>query len=147
MLSPGLQLEIEKLFANHREPDIDNLEPLIFRQWGKHAEKQIFLIVDGLDEVDANIKKVVFGILKDLYQRHPPALKILTSAQPEVDLGSPFRNDSTITTLYIQGHDMQADIDIYLNTTGDSCLADTLQDCPELVSEVKGILARRCEGM
>jgi len=117
MLSPSLQLEIEALFSGiHclREPDIDELQSLIFRQWGKQTVKQTFLIVDGLDEVNADVQKVILRILMDLYRKHPKSLKILTSAQPEVDLGSPFRNDSTITTLYIQGHDTQADIDIYL---------------------------------
>jgi len=147
MLSPSLQLEIEGLFASLFSPEIDKLESLIFRQWGTNTQKQTFLIVDGLDEVDADIQKVIFRILRDIYQRDLQSLKILTSAQPEVDLGSPFRNDSTIATLYIQGHDMQADIDIYLQTKGDSCLTDKLQHCPELVSEVKSVLSRRCEGM
>ena len=122
MLSPSLQQEIEALFpplSDPREPDIDKLQSLVFRQWGGHAAKQIFLIVDGLDELNADAQKVIFRILMDLYQNHPKSLKFLTAAQPEVDLGSPFYNDSTITTIYIQGRDMQADIDIYLKTKGD----------------------------
>jgi len=149
MLSPSLQREIEELFPSlsyPSEPDINALESLIFRQWGKPAVKQTFLIVDGLDEVNADVQKVILRILMDLYRKHPKSFKIHTSAQPEVDLGSPFRNDSTITTLYIQGHDMQADIDIYLETKGDGFLTDKLQD-PDLVSVVRSVLSSRSEGM
>jgi len=150
MLSPSLQLEIEALFSSlscPREPDINELRSLIFRQWGEQTAKQTFLIVDGLDEVDADVQKVIFRILMDLYREHPKSLKILTSAQPEVDLGSPFRNDPTITTLSMQGNVMQADIDIYLETQGDSCLNEKLHDSPELVSEIKSVLSQKSEGM
>ena len=122
MLSPSLQQEIEAIFpglSDPREPDTDKLQSLVFRQWGGHAGKQIFLIVDGLDELSADTQKVIFRILMNLYQNHPKTLKFLTAAQPEVDLGSPFCNASTITTIYIQGHDTQADVDIYLETKGD----------------------------
>lgn len=150
MLSPSLQREIEDLFSSlpySHEPNIDKLELLVFRIWGDITVKQTFLLVDGLDEVNPSVQKVILRILMDLYQKHPKTLKILTSAQPEVDLGSPFRNNLTITTLYLQGHDIQADIDIYLNTKGGSCLTDRLQNSPDLVSEVKSVLSRRSEGM
>jgi len=147
MLSPSLQLEIEDLFSRPYQPAIDKLELLIFRLWRQIMVKQTFLVIDGLDEVDRCTQKVILRILMDLYQKHPKALKILTSAQPEVDLGSPFLNDRTITTVYLHGHDMQADIEIYLNTKGDSYLAEKMQDSPDLVSEVKSVLSHKSEGM
>ena len=149
MLSPSLQLEIEGLFSRPHEPTIDKLEILILRLWGEIIVKQTFLIIDGLDEVDAETQRVMLRILRDLYlhRKHPEGLKILTSAQPEVDLGSPFRNDRTITTLYLQGHDMQADIEIYLNTEGGSYLTERLQDSPDLVSKAKSVLSQKSEGM
>jgi len=149
MLSPGLQREIEELFPSlsyPSEPDIAKLESRIFRQWGECTSKETFLIVDGIDEVNADAQKLILRILMDLYRKHPKSLKILTSAQPGVDLGSPFHNDRTITTLLIGRHEVQADIDMYLETKGDSCL-DKLQDYPDLVCEVKRILSLKCEGM
>ena len=147
MLSPSLQLEIEDLFSRTHEPTINKLESLVFRLWEEIAVKHTFLIIDGLDEVDRCSQKVILRILMDLYRKHPKGLKILTSAQLEVDLGSPFRNDKTITTIYLHSHDMQADIEIYLNTQGGSCLTEKLQDSPDLVSEVKNVLSSRSEGM
>ena len=151
ILSPTLQRAIENRFSDLTgpcEPDRSELESLIMDQWGKLKVKETFLILDGLDEADARDRKQVLSFLLQLYKLHSTTLKILTSAQPEVDLGSPFRNETTITTLYLQGQDMQTDVDIYLQTQGTTYLTDGLLGCSEaLISEVKQILSCKSEGM
>ena len=68
--------------------------------------EQTFLIVDRLDEAHAGDRKQILTFLFQLNKRYPGTLKVLTSAQPEADLGPPFRNDTTIATIYPQGRDM-----------------------------------------
>ena len=151
MLSPALQRRVENLFtglACAGEPDIFDLESFIIDQWHQLKGNQMFLIIDGLDEANSSDQKLILSFLMQLYKSCPSTLKILTSAQPEVDLGSPFRNIATITTIYLKGHDMQTDVDIYLQTKGSAYLQDRLPDSSEaLISDIKSVLSRKSEGM
>lgn len=152
-LSPSLLHKLSEMFLNPRDPrdpDFSDLEDLVLEELQKVAvtRAQTFIVIDGVNETHRSDQEMVMKYLMRLFENFKGSLRLFTSADIEIDLSSPFRQNSAVTTLYLQPRDSQGDIDLYLVTDGAATLKARMPDSSEeLRSHIIQTLSSKAGGM
>jgi hypothetical protein len=144
ILSPDIQRLLEAMFGpnGNREPDTGEMETLIIKLCGKLAS--VFFIIDGLDEMEQNERRVVLRFLKNIGKSRL-GIQFFVAAQPEVDLTAVFGNCHAVR---LQPDDLQTDIKTFIDYQMDNEYHGILSVCePELAKMIKHVLATKAQGM
>ncbi|KAF8252017.1 hypothetical protein K440DRAFT_658299 [Wilcoxina mikolae CBS 423.85] len=144
ILSPDIQRFLEAIFGpnGNREPDTGELEALIIRLCGKLGN--VFFIIDGIDEVEQNERRVVLRFLKNIGQSRL-GIQFFIAAQPEVDMTAVFGNPHAVR---LRPDDLQTDIKVFIDYQIENEYHGVLSICgPELIKTIKHVLATKAQGM
>lgn len=107
-ISPSIQRRVETVFdggLSNREPEIEEVESILFPTLD--PSKLFILIVDGIDEIGEDERKLVFRSLKMIRQAVPNA-RFWISGQSEVDIFAVFRTNTR--RMHIRPSDIDNDI-------------------------------------
>jgi hypothetical protein len=143
-LLPHTQRRLEALFVSQidqREPDITELEILFIELCGKL--KKVLLLIDGLDEVDHNDRKLVQSFLRKA--QGIPCARIFVTTHPEVDMSTVF---SSCRMLKIRPQDLETDIKTFVESQIKRRQHEELSICsPALLNSIKQALISGAQGM
>jgi hypothetical protein len=143
-LLPAAQLCLRSLFsgeAGQREADAADLESLFLDLCA--ALKRVFILIDGLDEVDPNDRRVVRDFLKKL--QGVASVKVFITTHPEVDMSAVF---SKCRMLKIEPQDVESDITTFVESQIEKRSHDELSGCsPALLELIKQALISGAQGM
>jgi hypothetical protein len=144
-ITPTIQQRLEAIMGvdGEREPDFDELQPLIVQLCCKL--NQVLFLVDGVDEVDIEERKVVFRFLRNVFQAQPKA-KFYISSLPEVDTATIARNCKAI---HLNPDDLYSDIQTFIDfRLGHPDYSELVLMCgPVVIEEIKESLAIKAQGM
>jgi hypothetical protein len=143
-LVPNIQRRLEALFDCQAEqwgPDAAELEKLFLELCSKL--KKVLLLIDGLDEVDQDNRKVVRNFLRKVQDR--TSARIFVTTHPEVDMSTVF---SRCRTLKITPQDLETDIKLFVKSQIEKCLPEELSICPPgLLDSIRQALISGAQGM
>ncbi|KAA8907989.1 ankyrin repeat-containing domain protein [Sphaerosporella brunnea] len=142
-ISPEIVRRLQAIFDGPivtREPDFNELQKIIDEVCT--TLKEVFFVIDGLDEVDKDSRKTILQFLKAMQSR----VKIFAAGQPEVDMTAIFVGCATI---YITAHDLEDDIRkfVQVQLEEDNELNAVLSTYPALIDAIKELLASKAQGM
>lgn len=105
--------------------------------------KRVFLLIDGLDEVDLTDRKLILTFLKKV--QDIASVKVFVTAHPEVDVSAVFNE---CRTLKIEPQDIQPDITIFVESQIERRSHEELSECsPALLESIKQALISDAQGM
>jgi len=142
-LSPNIQRRLEAIFGlnGKREPDVDELETLIFELY-KKLDK-VFLIIDGIDEVEQDDRRIVLRFFKHTEQNQS-GIKLFVAGQPEVDMTTVF---GSCQAVHLRPHDLETDIRTFIDFQLEK-ISGILSICEsDLITTIKRTLALKAQGM
>jgi hypothetical protein len=143
-LRPDTQRRLELLFlaqAAATTPSVEILEELFIEAIKEF--KTIYLLIDGLDEVETSDQKVLKSFFKKV-QSYEGA-QICLAAHAAMDVSAILRNSRTI---YIEPRDLESDIEIFVQKQIDKHSEEELSICsPALLDKIKDALVSRAGGM
>jgi len=143
-ISPGIQRRLETIFIGTigiREPDVIELQKLVADVCTTSIQKEVFLVVDGIDEADEDVRKIALHFLKNMRSR----VKLFAAGQPEIDITKLF--DSCVT-ISISARDLENDIWTFINVQVEKELNGVLSPYgSELIETIKSVLAWNAQGM
>ena len=141
---PHTQRRLEALFVNQTDQgglDIIELEKLFIELCG--TREKVLLLMDGLDEVDHNDRKLVRNFLRKVQDM--TCAQIFVTTHPEVDMSTVF---SRCRTLKIKPQDLETDIKTFVESQIESCSHEELSICsPGLLNSIKQALISGAQGM
>ncbi|KAA8893899.1 hypothetical protein FN846DRAFT_764978, partial [Sphaerosporella brunnea] len=143
-ISPEIVRRLEAIFDGPivtKEPDFNELQKIIDDVCT--TLKEVFFVIDSLDEVDKDSRKTILQYLKAMQ----PRVKIFAAGQPEVDMTAIFVGCATI---YITAHDLEDDIRkfVQVQLEEENALNAVLYtDHPTLIDAIKEALAFKAQGM
>ncbi|KAF8241688.1 hypothetical protein K440DRAFT_591719, partial [Wilcoxina mikolae CBS 423.85] len=144
ILSPDIQRLLEAILGpnGNREPDAGEMETLIIKLCGKLGN--VFFIIDGIDEVERNDRRVVLRFLKNIGQSRL-GIQFFVAGQPEVDMTMVFGNCHAVR---LSPQDLQTDIKTFIDFQVEKEYSGVLSVCePDLINTVKLVLATKAQGM
>jgi len=107
------------------------------------AYKRVFLLLDGLDEMDPNDGKAIRNFLKEF--EGIASVKVFITTHPEVDMSTVFRR---CRTFKIEAHDVEADIAAFVESQIEQRSQEELSGCsPTLLELIKQALISGAQGM
>ncbi|KAI9773765.1 MAG: hypothetical protein M1839_001997 [Geoglossum umbratile] len=143
-LLPQTQRRLEALFlgrTDRGEPSITELEVLFIDLCGKF--NKAFLLIDGLDEVDRNDRKIVQNFLRKV--QTIACTQIFVTTHPEVDMSAVF---NSLRTLKIKPQDLETDIKTFVDSKIERHLHEELSICsPALLNSIRQALVSGAQGM
>lgn len=143
-LRPATQRRLESLFlapAAPAKPNIEILEELFIEAIKEF--KITYLLIDGLDEVGTSDQRVLKCFFKKLQSYD--GVRICLVAHAAMDVSNVLRNSQTI---YIQPHDLESDIEVFVQKQIDEHSEEELSICsPTLLEMIKHALISRAGGM
>lgn len=147
-LNPTLQRRLEAIFIGpngSREPEIDELETLIFELC--NTMPKVIFLVDGINEVEHNDRRLVLRFLKAI-QQSQAVIKLFVTCRPEVDVPI-FPKDGQLTHIKIRAHDNRFEIEGFINSRVEKEAKEgSLVVCgPAVIEKIKNVLKMRANGM
>lgn len=147
-LNPTLQRRLEAMFIGpngSREPEIDELETLIFELCNKL--QKVIILVDGINEAEHDDRKLVLRFLKAI-QQVQAVIKLFVASQPEVDVPF-FFSDDQLTHINIRAHDTRPEMEYFINSRVEKEAKDgSLVVCePAVIHQIKSVLKMKARGM
>ena len=147
-LNPMLQRRLEAIFIgpkSRREPEIDELKGLIFELC--NSFENLFIIVDGISEVEQDDRKLILGFLKTV-QQSQTIIKLYITSRPEVDVPVSF-NNRRFTRINIRARDTQSEINNFVDLRVDeAAINDSLTVCgSDMINKIKKALKEEANGM
>ncbi|KAN0070782.1 ankyrin [Elaphomyces granulatus] len=143
MLS-AVQVRLESLFSSeieHWEVDPVEVASLFSDLCG--AYKRVFLLLDGLDEVDPTEARVIRNFLKKF--EGIASVKVFTTTHPEVDMSIVFRK---CRTFKIEAQDVEPDIAAFVESQIEQHSHVELSGCSlTLLESIKQALISGAQGM
>ncbi|KAN0068786.1 ankyrin [Elaphomyces granulatus] len=143
MLS-AVQVRLESLFSSeieHWEVDPVEVASLFSDLCG--AYKRVFLLLDGLDEVDPTEARVIRNFLKKF--EGIASVKVFTTTHPEVDMSMVFRK---CRTFKIEAQDVEPDIAAFVESQIEQHSHVELSGCSlTLLESIKQALISGAQGM
>jgi len=143
MLS-AVQVRLESLFSSeieHWEVDPVEVASLFSDLCG--AYKRVFLLLDGLDEVDPTEARVIRNFLKKF--EGIASVKVFTTSHPEVDMSMVFRK---CRTFKIEAQDVEPDIAAFVESQIEQHSHVELSGCSlTLLESIKQALISGAQGM
>lgn len=143
-LRPDTQRRLESLFlpqAAPIKPSVEVLEELFMKAIMEF--KIIYLLIDGLDEVEMSDQKVLKCFFKKVQSRK--GAQICLAAHTAMDVSTVLRNSRMI---YIKPADLESDIEVFVQKQIDEHSEGELSICsPPLRDKIKEALLSRAEGM
>jgi hypothetical protein len=143
-LLPAVQRRLESLFSSEIgqwEVDVDEVASLILDFCS--ALKTVFLLIDGLDEVDPNDGRVIRNFLKKF--QGIASVKVFITTHPAMDMSAVF---SKCRTLKIKPQDVEPDITAFVENQIEECSHEELYRCsPTLLESIKQALILGAQGM
>jgi len=122
------------------EPATSELEEIFLQTSGKL--KNMFLLIDGLDEADDIEQRKVKLFLKEVQKM--PCVRIFTTTHASMDMSKVF----TCVALHIQPQDLKDDIDVFVQSQIDKYSQEDMSDCePYVLDLIKQKLVSDAEGM
>jgi hypothetical protein len=144
-MTPTIQQRLEAIIGVHgeREPDIDELQPLIVQLCYKL--NQVFFLIDGIDEIELEERRVVFRFLRSVWQARPKS-KFYISSLPEVDIAT---IACSWKPIYLNPDDLDADIQTFIDFEfGHPDYSKLVSICgPAIIEEIKKSLSIKAQGM
>ncbi|KAF8544009.1 hypothetical protein BDD12DRAFT_977932 [Trichophaea hybrida] len=144
-ISPEIQRRLEEIFigtTGTREPDLIELQGLITDVCATNIQEEVFLVVDGIDEADEGVRKIVLQFLKDM--QLCARVKLFAAGQPEVDIKKVVR----CVTISITPRELEDDIRTFIDVQVEKELNGVLSVHESgLVDKIKDVLAWKAQGM
>ncbi|KAN0066982.1 ankyrin [Elaphomyces granulatus] len=143
MLS-AVQVRLESLFSSEIEHwEVDPVEVASLFSDLCDAYKRVFLLLDGLDEVDPTEARVIRNFLKKF--EGIASVKVFTTAHPEVDMSMVFRK---CRTFKIEAQDVEPDITAFVESQIEQHSHVELSGCSlTLLESIKQALISGAQGM
>ena len=139
-----VQVRLESLFSSeieHWEVDPVEVASLFSDLCG--AYKRVFLLLDGLDEVDPTEARVIRNFLKKF--EGIASVKVFTTTHPEVDMSMVFRK---CRTFKIEAQDVEPDIAAFVESQIEQHSHVELSGCSlTLLESIKQALISGAQGM
>ena len=147
-LNPTLQRRLEAIFIGpngSREPEIDELETLIFDLC--NTLQKVVILVDGINEAEQDDRRLVLRFLKAVQQTQA-VIKLFVASRPEVDAPI-FFSDGQLTHINIRAHDTRPEIEDFINSRVEKEVKDgSLVVCgPAVIDKIKDVLKMKARGM
>ncbi|KAF2204889.1 hypothetical protein GQ43DRAFT_477831 [Delitschia confertaspora ATCC 74209] len=142
-LLPNFQRRLESLFIgpiDAAEPYSRDLTDIFIELYRKF--KNAFLIIDGLDEMDKNEQRNVIHFLKEVQIVNNA--RILVFTHPNVDMSKVL---GTSSTLQITPHDVQQDIDTFIQRQMKENSKELSVCSPSELGIIKQVLLSGAEAM
>ena len=144
LLSPDSQKLLESQFSDQldrTEPDINGLIELFVHFCKKY--KNVFLIIDGLDEADESQQKSIRSFFKNMEKAEGVRMLVLTN--PDMDIPKIMY---PVQTLQIKLEDVKDDIKTFIQSQIEEHSQEELSICPSsLLTEIKEGLLSGAEEM
>jgi hypothetical protein len=145
-VSPAILLRLREIFDSSiesREPDFRELQQLITDICTTLTQREVFFVVDGLDEVDSDTRKTVMQFLGTMLSR----VKIFAAGQPEVNIAAFSVNCRTINiTIRDVDNDIRTFIQVRLEAEIGWKVVLSAHN-PVLSDAIKEVLAWKAQGM
>lgn len=146
-LNPNLQRRLEAIFIGpngSREPDIDELETLLFDFC--NIQQKVIILVDGINEAEQGDRKLVLHFLKAI-QKSQAVIKLFVASRSEVDVPILF-SDSQLSHINIRAHDTRLEIENFINSRVEKAKDGSLRVCgPAVIDKIKHALKMKARGM
>jgi hypothetical protein len=139
---PAVQVRLESLFSGEMDQwEVDEVASLFSDLCS--AYKRVFLLLDGLDEVDPNDGRVIRNFLKKF--QGIASVKVFITTHPEVDVSMVFRKCQTFK---IEAQDVEPDIAAFVESQIEQQSHVELAGCSlPLLELVKQALISGAQGM
>ena len=141
---PAIQVRLESLFPSEMDQwEVDPVEAASLFSDLCSTYKRVFLLLDGLDEVDPNDGRVIRNFLKKF--QGIASLKVFITTHPEVDMSTVFRK---CRTFKIEAQDVEPDIAAFVESQIEQHSYMELSGCSlPLLELVKQALISGAQGM
>jgi hypothetical protein len=143
-LLPAVQLRLESLFCSEIEQwegDAVEVASLFIDFCG--VLKRVFLLIDGLDEVDPSDGRVIRNLLKKF--QGIASIKVFITTHPAVDMSAVF---SKYQMLKIKPQDVEPDIITFVESQIEGRSHEELYQCSlSLLESIKQALISGAQGM
>jgi hypothetical protein len=143
-LRPHTQRRLESLFLTPvalTKPSVEVLEELFIEAIKEF--KITYLLIDGIDEVGTSDQRLLKSFFKRL--QCCENVQICLAAHAAMDVSTVLRNSQTI---YIQPHDLESDIEVFVQKQIDEHSEEELSICsPTLLDKIKHAIISRAGGM
>ena len=139
---PAVQVRLESLFSGEMDQwEVDEVASLFSDLCS--AYKRVFLLLDGLDEVDPSDGRVIRNFLKKF--QGIASVKVFITTHPEVDMSTVFRK---CRTFKIEAQDVEPDIAAFVESQIEQHSHMELSGCSlPLLELVKQALISDAQGM
>ena len=140
----AVQVRLESLFSGDIEQwEVDPVEVATLFSDFCSAYKRVFLLLDGLDEIDPRDGRVIRNFLKKF--EGIASVKVFITTHPEVDMSTVFRR---CRTFKIEAHDVEPDIAAFVESQIEQRSQEELSGCsPTLLELIKQALISGAQGM
>jgi hypothetical protein len=140
----AVQVRLESLFSSDIEQwEVDPVEVASLFSDLCSAYKRVFLLLDGLDEMDPNDGRAIRNFLKKF--EGIASVKVFTTTHPEVDMSTVFRK---CRTFKIEAQDVEPDIAAFVESQIEQRSQEELSGCsPTLLELIKQALISGAQGM
>jgi len=146
-LNPTLQRRLEAIYIGpngSREPDVDELETLLFELC--NTQQKVIISVDGINEAEQGDRRLVLRFLKAIKQSQA-VIKLFVASRPEVNVPI-FFSDGQLTHINIRAHDTRLEIENFINSRVEKAKDDSLRVCgPVVIDKIKHVLKMKARGM
>jgi hypothetical protein len=143
-LRPNTQRKLESLFlaqAPAVKPSFEALEELFIEAIKEF--KIIYLLIDGLDEVETSDQRVLKRFFKKVQSYK--GVQVCLAAHAAMDVSTVLRNSQIID---IKPGDIESDIEVFVQKQIDEHSEEELSICsPALLDKIKDALLSRTGGM
>ncbi|KAN0081756.1 ankyrin [Elaphomyces granulatus] len=140
----AVQVRLESLFSGDIEQwEVDPVEVATLFSDFCSAYKRVFLLLDGLDEIDPRDGRVIRNFLKKF--EGIASVKVFITTHPEVDMSTVFRR---CRTFKIEAHDVEPDIATFVESQIEQRSQEELSGCsPTLLELIQQALISGAQGM
>ena len=141
-IRPAVQVRLESLFSGEIDQwEVDDVASLFSDLCSTY--KRVFLLLDGLDEVDPNDGRVIRNFLKKF--QSIASVKVFITTHPEVDMSTVLRK---CRTFKIEAQDVEPDIAAFVESQIEQHSHMELAGCSlPLLELVKQALISGAQGM
>ena len=143
-MPPAVQVRLESLFSGEIDQwEVDPFGAASLFSDLCSAYKIVYLLIDGLDEVDPNDGRVIRNFLKEF--QGIASVKVFITTHPEVDMSTVFRR---CRTFKIEAQDVEPDITTFVENQIEQHSHMELSGCSSpLLELVKEALISGAQGM
>jgi hypothetical protein len=141
---PAVQYHLESLFSGDIEQrEVDLVEVASLFSYLCSTYKSVFLLLDGLDEVEANDGRVIRNFLKKF--QGIASIRVFITTHPEVDISTVFMK---CRTFKIEAQDIEPDIAAFVESQIEQHSHMELSECSlNLLELIKQTLISDAQGM